>query len=158
PDQPDLDATVAKLGTDGGYRLQCADAMRKKANVNRATDVATAALVKRLQRDKDLRKRLEAWQPKDGELNEDVQLSSISLVTAGLTGGEGKMLKDQLEAWEAISKNPPVVTLLKQDGKTRVSVKLDVAVNAFNFGVNLPALSMGPGITASNDNKVWKVN
>lgn len=112
------------------------DAQQRQAGaLQRATEVATAALFS---------------QP--GTLQQalagdtvTLRLTSTALVTPGL-GGESSMLRDQIGAWRALTSAPQPLTLQikNADGELQ-SVRVNLEVAAFNFGVNELALKLGMG-------------
>ncbi|UGA39435.1 hypothetical protein JOS77_08030 [Chromobacterium haemolyticum] len=112
------------------------DAQQRQAGaLQRATEVATAALFS---------------QP--GTLQQalagdtvTLRLTSTALVTPGL-GGESGMLRDQVGAWRALTSAPQPLTLQikNADGELQ-SVRVNLEVAAFNFGVNELALKLGMG-------------
>ncbi|WP_337882954.1 type III secretion system effector inositol phosphate phosphatase [Chromobacterium haemolyticum] len=112
------------------------DAQQRQAGaLQRATEVATAALFS---------------QP--GTLQQalagdtvTLRLTSTALVTPGL-GGESGMLRDQIGAWRALTSAPQPLTLQikNADGELQ-SVRVNLEVAAFNFGVNELALKLGMG-------------
>lgn len=112
------------------------DAQQRQAGaLQRATEVATAALFS---------------QP--GTLQQalagdtvTLRLTSTALVTPGL-GGESGMLRDQVGAWRALTSAPQPLTLhiKNADGELQ-SVRVNLEVAAFNFGVNELALKLGMG-------------
>lgn len=120
--------------------------MREEGALNRAREVASAALFMRLSPEK-LQAAIAT-----GETVK-LKLTSTSLVTAFNIGKqtEGKQLADQLNAWKKLgAEKPCVLDIRGKDGQVRqINVELDVA--AFNFGVNEAAFGIaGVGWAASD--------
>lgn len=122
------------------YGLNKGSSERKAGAISRAREVVTAALFSR----SDLLKLALA-----GE-EVPLRLVSTSLVTGGLWK-ERDMLNDQIEAWQDLSQEQPLVlSLIGEDGISHdVKIKLEVA--AFNFGVNELALKFHMGHRQSDE-------
>ncbi|VVO61528.1 inositol phosphate phosphatase SopB [Pseudomonas fluorescens] len=126
-------------GTLSPYGLEKADEQRHAGAQNRAREVVAAALFARPEL---LRLALA------GDVV-PLQLVSTSLLTGGF-GGEGDMLNDQIGAWKALCQaRPLVLSLMGGDGKQH-TVRVNLEVAAFNFGVNEFALKFHFGHTQAD--------
>jgi phosphatidylinositol-4,5-bisphosphate 4-phosphatase len=105
---------------------------RKEGAYNRAVEVVTAALMLDPQ-------RVESAISDNATI--DLRLSSASLVTpSDLFGTEGEQIRDQREAWRAVASQQPLALQVRDAGGELRTVKVNVQVAAFNFGVNEIAL------------------
>jgi hypothetical protein len=113
---PDLDATVAKMRKSEGFRRECADTMRAAANMNRAKDVVTSALVMDPAK---LRQAIADAQNGVSPPTVQLDISSISLMTPDLgrswksgnamaKDNERRMVPEQIEAWNRLTAGSPV--------------------------------------------------
>ncbi len=125
------------------FHLDPGSAERKEGALNRAREVAAAALFLRPE------KLAAALAGK----TVDLPLTSTSLLTPVDIGPstEKSQLRDQMEAWKDIGAKPIVLVIRDQKGdRVPVTVRLDIA--AFNFGVNqlaLGRLGLGHGFADS---------
>jgi phosphatidylinositol-4,5-bisphosphate 4-phosphatase len=122
-------------GTLSPYGLKNAKARLEGAK-NRAREVVTAALMLR----PDIL---------NAALNNDsvpLHLTSTSLLTAVNLGSwtEKNMLNDQIDAWRSLSSAPLDLQVRNAQGQLQ-TIKVDLKVAAFNFGVNEMALKLGLG-------------
>jgi phosphatidylinositol-4,5-bisphosphate 4-phosphatase len=114
------------------YGLADSPKERQQGTLNRAREVVTAAL---FSKPEILQRAL-----KGEEVS--LRLTSSSLVTPG-TGGEGKMLDDQITAWRTLSEQQqPISVEVRNESGELCTVKLNLEVAAFNFGVNEAALKL----------------
>ena len=133
----DPTATIAKMRTDPSFRAKCARAMRAEAGLRRAKDVVTAALVNNPGK----------FEKALANETVDISITSVGLLTpdsmrAALARGNSKgmneksMLKDQLAAWKTLANQGITELTVKDKDGHEIKVKVNVKVNAFNFGVN----------------------
>lgn len=118
---------------DVEFRKALIERMRKKANENRSLDVVTASLIKN---------QGKLQQALNGNVV-DISINSMSLVTPDrIRGTERVMLQEQMEAWQALSgpPQPRTITILDNNNQP-INVQVNIAVNAFNFGVNEGAMT-----------------
>lgn len=105
---------------------------REEGALSRAQEVVTAALFSKTEL---LNRAL------SGE-EVPLWLTSSSLVTPGM-GGEGNMLDEQMTAWHTLSKmRQPISLKVHNKAGELCTVKLNLKVAAFNFGVNEAALKL----------------
>ncbi|CNI25630.1 Inositol phosphate phosphatase sopB [Yersinia aldovae] len=122
------------------YGLKNDDPVRASGALSRAKEVVAAALYAK----PDLFNKALAGEPVP------LQIVSTSLVTASQIGGEDEMLKDQINAWQSLSEKKTVsLSVMGNDGKLQ-QVTVNLAVAAFNFGVNEMALKFGLGRSTSD--------
>lgn len=123
------------------YQLPENSPERKQGTKNRAQEVIAAALFSQPDR---LKKALAGDTVK-------LRLVSTSLLTnTTYIVNEANMLRDQMNAWDSLSKEP--ITLPVRNSKGEIQhVKIDLEVSAFNFGVNELALKLKLGNFASDE-------
>lgn len=149
---------VVRIRSDVEFAKEVATQMRAFANVNRATEIVAGALVT----DADVMKYLKEH-PHATEV--PMQMCSVSLLTPDdvremLSGAEPSsdneklMLREQTAAWQHLQNDPPVVKVTV-NGVVR-EIKVKVAVDVFNFGVNKgPLVGYGPISPESNLVSGW---
>lgn len=128
------------------YGLESGSGERKQGAINRAKEVVAAAISLDPSKLNDL---------SDGD-EYTLKLASSSLVTpfdtAGIAGSlmgrawghtEGSQLKDQVEAWQAISDGRSILMTVPDGKGVLKTVRVKVEVAPFNFGVNEGALTIG---------------
>lgn len=130
------------------YAMKESDPARQAGALTRAKEVATAALFSK----PELLKRALAGH------TVPLQIVSTALVTASKVQGEDVMLKDQIEAWKMLSKQTPSVLSVRGENGKMQEVKINIAVAAFNFGVNEIALKFGLGWSASDKYNADAIN
>ncbi|WP_158228999.1 type III secretion system effector inositol phosphate phosphatase [Chitinimonas sp. BJB300] len=123
------------------YGLSDRPVERQQGALNRAREVVTAAL---FSQPATLQRALQ------GEVV-GLRLTSTSLVTPGL-GSEGKMLHDQITAWRTLTDQPQPMSLqVRNEAGELCTVKLNLKLAAFNFGVNELALKFKLGQKQSDE-------
>jgi len=130
------------------FSMKASDPARQAGALARAKEVATAALFSK----PELLKKALAGQ------TVPLQIVSTALVTASKIQGEDGMLKDQVEAWKMLSKQTPSVLSVRGENGKMQEVKINIAVAAFNFGVNEMALKFGLGWSASDKYNADAIN
>ena len=132
-----VEEQLAQIRSDPKAAQRAAETMRGQASREMATEMAVAALVA------DPEKLRDAL---DGE-TVDVALSSISVLTpdslrnlaGGARGDERTMLNHQTQALGQLAERNPVELRVRHDGALR-TVKVNVRLRQFNFGVNAGAV------------------
>lgn len=120
--------------------------LRQIGAENKAKEVLTAALFSKPEL---LTKALQ------GE-TVSLKLVSVGLLTASsVFGQEGKMVKDQMRAWQSLTQPGKMIYLNihNKDGELQ-TVKIRPEVAAFNVGVNELALKLGFGLKTSDSYNV----
>ena len=133
-----VDAQLALIRSDPKAAQRAAETMRTQASREMASEMAVAALVA------DPEKLRDAL---DGE-TVDVALSSISVLTPdslrNLAGSarsdERTMLNHQTEALRQLAQRNPVELRVRDDDGSLRTVKVNVQLRQFNFGVNAGAV------------------
>ncbi|MGQ5523093.1 type III secretion system effector inositol phosphate phosphatase [Chitinimonas sp. PSY-7] len=143
------DGTVLYKGIRHGilspYGLDNRPAERQQGAQNRAREVVTAALFSKLFSKPETLQRALQGEPVD------LHLTSTALVTPGW-GREGKMLHDQITAWRELSSQPQPISLqVRNEAGELCTVKVNLKVAAFNFGVNELALKSKFGQKQSDE-------
>lgn len=134
--------TGIRHGVCSPYDLPAGSAERKAGALNRAKEIAIAALAMQPDKLAAAIKGEKVYLP----------LTSTSLLTPVDIGPcrEKSQLKDQFSAWDELNSRP-VVLALRNDKNEVVNVTLQLDIAAFNFGVNELALGrLGLGNTFSD--------
>lgn len=147
-----VDEVIASIRNDPAAAADYAKLMRTEASKNMAQEVAVAALAA------DPDKLQSALNGETVTLN----LSSISLLTPdnlraaikGSSSNEKVMLQRQTAALRGLAQSKPAeLTLRDADGQTR-TVRVNINVRTFNFGVNGGAIGKIMGVPSQTP--VWK--
>ena len=132
-----VEEQLALIRSDPRAAQRVAETMRTQASREMASEMAVAALVA------DPEKLQNAL---DGD-TVDVALSSISLLTpdslrnlAGSARSERTMLNHQTEALSQLAERNPVELRVRDDDGALRTVKVNVQLRQFNFGVNAGAV------------------
>lgn len=128
---------AVRHGVLSPYGLDKDHLKRHEGTRNRAREIVTAALFL------DNRKLQQALHGQMVQL----RLTSTSLLTPMNIGGfsEKQRLQDQIEAWDWLAQQKPLVLTVRDAAGQLQSVKIDLQVIKFNSGVNEFALTVGHG-------------
>lgn len=131
---------VNEIKTNKDYATEISESMRQESGKIMAKELLSAAIISNPEK---LETALST-----GAV--DVEMGSISLVTpdylrtlkGSASGNEQAMLDHQVQALQALTKNPPVEIALRDEAGVKKNVAVTPKIRTFNFGVNKGAVGI----------------